>query len=579
MKLAYFSPLSPIKSGISEYSEKELLPYIGKHCDIEIIIDKKYEPTNKKTVSKFKIINYERYDGKSDKILYHMGNNPFHKYIYEFAIKKPGIVVLHDPYIHHLIRHITVGQKNSERYIQLMAYCLGPKGRVIAENALISKDFPLFDYPMIKELGDSSEAIVVHSDFAENIVKKECPDVLIKKINMPISIPTLSKSEKLRSELNISEKSIVIGTFGNISFYKRLNVALKAFSHFLKKNPDAVFLIVGMYLNDKYEKEIHELIESLRIRNNVIETGYVEDLFPYIQISDIAIQLRYPTAGETSIITLQIMGVGKPVIVSNIGSFTEIPNNSVIKINPDVKEEVSVYNEFLKITNDSIYKESLSDNAKKYIIEKHDPEKIASELFKFILDVPKKEHKKIILPEIITNETPKKSNLEIFSEEEINVGELELKNPNTGNRLIRKLRILLHNEIRDWIVRPFQKKQTKFNRKVAQSITTIKTKTDSVKADMNSVKADIRKLVEESLKLDKAIENTIHFNLDRRIDNIIESKISSIREIFEIENQIKEKYLKVLNRLPNDDELRLWVIKVKKGEIKIDELEKNLIKE
>jgi len=34
MKLAYFSPLSPIKSGISEYSERELLPYLQKLCDL-----------------------------------------------------------------------------------------------------------------------------------------------------------------------------------------------------------------------------------------------------------------------------------------------------------------------------------------------------------------------------------------------------------------------------------------------------------------------------------------------------------------------------------------------------------------
>ena len=47
MKIGYFSPLSPVKSGISEYSEREVLPYLQNYFDIDLIIDNNYNPSNK----------------------------------------------------------------------------------------------------------------------------------------------------------------------------------------------------------------------------------------------------------------------------------------------------------------------------------------------------------------------------------------------------------------------------------------------------------------------------------------------------------------------------------------------------
>src|SRR3989304_6307312 len=113
MEIAYFSPLTPIKSGISDYSEKELLPFLKKYCNIEIIIDKGYKPLNKFIKENFKVISYEKFQDKYDLLLYHIGNNSFHIYAYELALQKPGVVVLHDAFIHHLVRRMTLGRRES----------------------------------------------------------------------------------------------------------------------------------------------------------------------------------------------------------------------------------------------------------------------------------------------------------------------------------------------------------------------------------------------------------------------------------------------------------------------------------
>src|SRR4051794_16867753 len=98
MRLAYFSPLSPKRSGISDYSE-ELLPYLAQGAEITLFVDG-LEPTNEEVVSRFEICDYLKQPeslrrlASFDAILYHMGNDHrYHTGIFEAMTKYPGILV------------------------------------------------------------------------------------------------------------------------------------------------------------------------------------------------------------------------------------------------------------------------------------------------------------------------------------------------------------------------------------------------------------------------------------------------------------------------------------------------------
>src|SRR5215831_11531665 len=82
MKLAYFSPLSPQRSGIADYSE-ELLPYLAESAEITLFVDG-FQPTNPDVISKFQSFDYRK-DAEVltqlssfDAVVYHMGND--HRY-------------------------------------------------------------------------------------------------------------------------------------------------------------------------------------------------------------------------------------------------------------------------------------------------------------------------------------------------------------------------------------------------------------------------------------------------------------------------------------------------------------------
>ena len=58
MKLAYFSPLSPQRSGIADYSA-ELLPYLAMGAEITLFVDG-FQPANRELTSRFEVLDYRR---------------------------------------------------------------------------------------------------------------------------------------------------------------------------------------------------------------------------------------------------------------------------------------------------------------------------------------------------------------------------------------------------------------------------------------------------------------------------------------------------------------------------------------
>jgi len=384
MKIAYFSPLSPIKSGVCYYSENIVLPFLKNFSDVEIIVDKANKPSNEFVKNNFNVKPLEKFDNESyDALVYHLGNNLFHEYVYNTLIKYPGIVVVHDPFIGGLILSLTSGRGHDEKYIEYMEYCIGKKGKKIAENALNTYNWPSFKYPLIKKVADSSKAIIVHGDFAKKAILSEAPKTFVKKLKIPVSTKNLS-STTTKKDLNVSDDTIVISSFGFAQPHKRLELCLKAFAKFVEKFPNSKFFIVGTFLDNKFKNVIIELAKELRIYEKIVMTGYVDDLISYMNISDIAMQCRYPTAGETSLVALEIMAMNKPVIVTDIGWFSELPDDSVVKVEVGKNEEKSMTDALIRLTEDEEFRKKLCFNAKRYVEEEHDPEKVVYELFDFL---------------------------------------------------------------------------------------------------------------------------------------------------------------------------------------------------
>src|SRR3954470_23865787 len=130
MRLAYFSPLSPQRSGISDYSE-ELLPYLSQDAEITLFVDG-FQPTNMDVVSQFEVCDYREQPeslkrlSAFDAILYHMGNDHrYHTGIFETMAKYPGILVLHDFALPDFFFNLARTRKDLRLCLEEVGLCYG----------------------------------------------------------------------------------------------------------------------------------------------------------------------------------------------------------------------------------------------------------------------------------------------------------------------------------------------------------------------------------------------------------------------------------------------------------------------
>jgi len=66
---------------------------------------------------------------------------------------------------------------------------------------------------------------------------------------------------------------------------------------------------------------------------------------------DACINLRYPAAGETSGITIRLMGIGKPVLVTDSPECARFPEDAVVRVAPGLGERQSLFEHVILLTS------------------------------------------------------------------------------------------------------------------------------------------------------------------------------------------------------------------------------------
>jgi glycosyltransferase involved in cell wall biosynthesis len=393
MKLAFFSPLNPIQSGISDYSE-ELLSALdgakvgGRPVDIDLFIDRGYTPTNTAITRRF-----NAYQGKTfahvaaqyDATLYQMGNSSAHAYIYNELLRHPGIVVMHEFVLHHLRVWMTLNGGKRKEYMQIMERQYDEEGREAARRVMLGQ-FPeaLFKYPLSDEVIHAAKGIIVHSRYMAGLVRGMRPDVPLAVVPMGVPLPPFIPKDEARARLGLDPDLFLITSVGHLNPYKRVSVTLRAFKALLMEMPNSLYLLVGSR-SPNYDPT--RQIEMLGLQNNVKSTGYVspEDFPYYLAASDVCINLRHPTAGETSASLLRIMGAGVPVLVSRTGSFEELPDDAAGKIDIDDTEEDLLLEHLLLLARRPDLREVMSHSARRFVAQHHTLEQAATGYLQFLV--------------------------------------------------------------------------------------------------------------------------------------------------------------------------------------------------
>src|SRR5712692_4479442 len=214
MKLAYFSPLAPQRSGISDYSE-ELLPYLAAEADITLFVAG-FQPTDRSLTSRFEVVDYQSQPwslnqlDRFDAAIYHMGNDHrYHAGILEATRLRSGIVVFHDFALQDFFLGLARERRDLNLYLNEVEFCHGKATRGEAAEALSRGADPAIlaqpvEFPLNRRIANSAEGIIVHSAWSRARFAAIAPGVPVTNIPMPLKFSDAPRPSRSNDEVRIA---------------------------------------------------------------------------------------------------------------------------------------------------------------------------------------------------------------------------------------------------------------------------------------------------------------------------------------------------------------------------------------
>ena len=352
MKLAVFTPLSPLRSGIADYSAA-LLPHLAERLEIEAFIDDGYEADPLGGDSAVPIRHRSEYRAEDfDETLFQLGNNPHHVYIYDAALEHKrthggGILLLHEFNLHHLIAAALIKRDRWDDYMAEVRYEGGEKAWERAQRVRALEVGPDYDgVAMNKRVIEAGKAVIVHSDFMVGKVREADPDASVWCVPHGAWIPEVDRNG-FRERLGVAPDEPLIGIFGFLKPYKRIKESLRAMRRLVRLEPRAKMILVG---EEHPELPVRRMIADMGLEANAQVLGFVDiDAFvKAIGACDVCLNLRYPTVGETSGTLLRSLGLGRATIVSDVGAFADLPDDICLKVPVGAGETETIF-EFLHL--------------------------------------------------------------------------------------------------------------------------------------------------------------------------------------------------------------------------------------
>jgi glycosyltransferase involved in cell wall biosynthesis/SAM-dependent methyltransferase len=367
VRVAFLSPLPPAKSGIADYSAA-LLDHLRHFAEVETFTSRDFDP------SRFEITVYQ------------LGNNPHHTFAYEAAIEHPGVVVMHEANLHHLIADLTIRRGNWDAYLREVEINAGAQALAYAVRYVRTLERgPDYEIPMLRSVLDRSRAAIVHSAAVETELRAAGFAGPVAKIPHGAWIQDGDRMQ-YRTRLGVDERTPLIGIFGFLKPYKRIAESLRAFRRLIRVRPDARMILVG---EAHEELPLASMIQSMGLSAHVRHIGFtpIEDFNGYVSACDIVLNLRYPTVGESSGTLLRALGMGRAVVVSDIGSFREYPDEICLKAPVDATEEDHLYEYLNLLVSRPDVARGLGERARTWVARECNWESVARRYAEFLESV------------------------------------------------------------------------------------------------------------------------------------------------------------------------------------------------
>lgn len=374
MKINWFSPLPPAKTDIAHYTAR-VLPALSALGSVTLWTDQREWDQTLKALVEVRTFKLGRMPwvelNRADANFYQIGNNPlFHGSIWQISRLHAGVVVLHDFRLHHFFDGLfRVKWRDLNSYLRVMEKYYGEAGSRDAADSFRSEarniSYMAETYPLTQLAVENALGVVVHT--------QESYEALATNTQCPIAVaplPFATGATSAKREVVGPPFNLIV--FGYIGRNRRLNSVLKALAEMPERSQFQLD-VYGDILDE--EDQLRSRIRALNLKQQVKLHGFATEakLDEALSRAHLAINLRYPTMGEASGSQLRIWAHALPALVSQVGWYASLPQETVAFVRTDEHEVEDIQLHLRTLLNDSAAFAAMGERGHTELSEKHAP--------------------------------------------------------------------------------------------------------------------------------------------------------------------------------------------------------------
>jgi glycosyltransferase involved in cell wall biosynthesis len=341
VRLNWFSPLPPAKSGIADYT-KQLLPTLTAASEVVLWTDQEHwDPALE---AHAEVHTYALPEmpwaevNRATMSIFHIGNNQrFHGPIWQVSQRHAGLIVLHDVALQQLFAGLFRERwRDRMGYLDLMERFYGATGRQDAEDfwaGRLTIEYMAEQYRLTQYATDHALGVLVHSQRSFDELRHDSPCPLrYAPLPYPMALPG-PWGVSGKGKPNASGSLYQLISFGHISDNRRLTSVLRAIAELPERERFHLHVYGELWDHQRLRREV----EALGLQHVVTLHGFVphEDLEAALASAHLAFNLRFPTVGEASVSQLQIWGHALPSLVTQVGWYASLPVETVAFVRPE----------------------------------------------------------------------------------------------------------------------------------------------------------------------------------------------------------------------------------------------------
>lgn len=429
MRLAWFSPLPPVRTGLSVHS-RELLGSLGADHRVDVFVDEPVADAARRlnrfpesvAIHPARDFVWRAARAAYDLTVYQLGNSAHHAYQWPYLFRYPGLLVLHDGHLHHSRAAQLMRQRRSDDYRAEFAACQPETNVDAAELAIAGFDSHLYYYwPFSRLVVQASKITAVHTPALRDDLASESPEAHVEYVRLAHGSlvgaeDAAGRRARARAHHGIPADAIVFGCFGGLTREKGLPQILDAFTAIRHSLPRPVLLLGG---EAPSHYDLRGDLSRRSLGDQVVTTGYIDsedEMTSLIAASDLTLNLRWPTARELSGPWLRSLAAGRCSIVSALAHLAGIPminagtwtttSDAPVAVAIDVMEEAHLLPAAMRrLGTDKTLRDRIGTAARAYWQREHSYERMLDDyrgLIQLAASVPARQ---VRLPHHLVNDT------------------------------------------------------------------------------------------------------------------------------------------------------------------------------